>query len=435
MADYAIHDTTLTDISNVIRKKEGSSALIDPAEYAERINLMGMLEYKIIVPSPICDFSDGSDDVPTDFVKIFIPANLNGKSSVSEVQTGRNLLNWSDFSDYSKWKTDISANQSYPTNGSYRGLLINLPIGTYTISFGISASSFPDYLYLCSDDGTASVRLINFAQGQTYYTNTGTFTVESGKIYFLRMGSMSTELLFNALIEKISWGQIERGSTAHSYEQYVDPKTYSANLGRTVYGGEVDIVNGTAEPLNLFATTRDYDGYSISRNGVTMSIESDGKIKFNGTTTSATDFSLYNASIAGNITLTIPKGTYTISNIGSNDVKMIVSGGGRNGFPYREITNGSYTGTVTDDTQPFNYFVFRFASGVTLDNVIVSVQIESGSAVSDYSPYFDPFSFDGQEIDTMLGYNCFISEDGDTSVAYRSSGTIYNYPTGEEASF
>lgn len=64
MADYAIHDTTLTGISNVIRKKDGTQALIDPADYADRINLMGMLEQKSISSQYACIFSDGADDVP-----------------------------------------------------------------------------------------------------------------------------------------------------------------------------------------------------------------------------------------------------------------------------------------------------------------------------------------------------------------------------------
>lgn len=168
---------------------------------------------------------------------------IEGSTETTAYQYGKNLLNWADFSDYSKWETDISANPSFPTNASYRGLMINLPVGTYTISFGISASSAPDYLYLCSDDGATSVRIINFVQGQTYHTNTGTFTIESGKKYFIRMGNMSTEAGFNALIEKFSWGQIEVGSTPTTYEAFKQKTPVVAQFGQTVYTGEYNFID------------------------------------------------------------------------------------------------------------------------------------------------------------------------------------------------
>ena len=85
MADYAIHDTTLTGISNVIRKKDGTSALIDPADYADRINLMGMLEEKTVSSSPIVTFSDGADAVPLKKCEITLPASLDGYNQVDVV--------------------------------------------------------------------------------------------------------------------------------------------------------------------------------------------------------------------------------------------------------------------------------------------------------------------------------------------------------------
>ena len=81
MADYAIHDTTLTGIANVIRKKDGTQALIDPADYADRINLMGMLEVKT-ASGAIASISDGADDVPVkSCVVSFTPSGGGGTPS------------------------------------------------------------------------------------------------------------------------------------------------------------------------------------------------------------------------------------------------------------------------------------------------------------------------------------------------------------------
>lgn len=82
MADYAIHDTTLIGTSNIIRKKEGSSALIDPADYPKRINLMGLLEEKTASGS-IVTFSDGADAVPLKKCEVALSASLDGYSSVT----------------------------------------------------------------------------------------------------------------------------------------------------------------------------------------------------------------------------------------------------------------------------------------------------------------------------------------------------------------
>lgn len=83
MADYAIHDSTLTGIANVIRKKDGTSALIDPADYADRINLMGMLEEKTTTSASIAHIEDGASEVPLKNWLVTLPASLSGYTAVN----------------------------------------------------------------------------------------------------------------------------------------------------------------------------------------------------------------------------------------------------------------------------------------------------------------------------------------------------------------
>ena len=384
MADYAIHDTTLTDISNVIRKKEGSSALIDPADYADRINLMGMLEKKIIVSSPICDFTDGSDDVPTDFVKIFIPANLDGKSSVSEKHTGRNLFN---VADYSQIYTDRDGVDSY----NYRYMIIQLkPNTTYTVSQNSGEYS-----------GTPII-LINNALpvgGANYFdlrkaSDTKTFTTDStGRLYIGSVNSYDDVAYARLQVCNV---QIEFGSTAHSYEPFINPKTYSANLGRTVHGAEVDFVSG--------------EGKEIC-----------GKIVFDGSESRWAEYATGNGYA---IPLTgMKRGTWYTSPLALS-------------YPLPKAPNNDNLGVRIGVNNDGVYVVqANTIEGVT-DLVSFKAWLSENPLTIIYPLDTEiDFTFDGQEIDTMLGYNCFISEDGDTSVAYRASGTVYNYPAGEEASF
>ena len=53
-------------------------------------------------------------------------------------------------------------------------------------------------------------------------------------------------------------------------------------------------------------------------------------------------------------------------------------------------------------------------------DVTFSPMLCYSSAVTPYSPYFAPFTFEGQEIPTRLGYNAFWSDQGDTEVTYRA---------------
>lgn len=259
MADYAIHDTTLIAQADIIRKKFGTSDSQDPAEYADKMNLMGVLEEKAATAASICSFSDGSDDVPMSSVVAHIAPSLTGKNAVNMKQAKKNLL-----------------------------------------------------------------------------------------------------------------------------------------------------------PIIV-----DYPNFESEKNSMTCTLLPNGKLKFNGTTTASTDFTFYPASTPNAPHLYVPNGEYTFSNIGSNDIKMVVSGGSNNGFPYREIVNTSYTGNVTDDTKPFNYVVFRIASGVTLSNVVIEPMLEVGSSASSYEPYAEPTTYTANLGRTVYGADAdLVSGQGKETYGY-----------------
>lgn len=131
-------------------------------------------------------------------------------------------------------------------------------------------------------------------------------------------------------------------------------------------------------------------GYSQTNSGVTMTVNADGSLTFTGTPTSKADFYLSEKAATHLFNLlTVEAGTYTISQSGiPTGVKFITSGGRGNGFPYTELTstNTSATGTVTDGTVPFNYFVIRIPAG-TSSNGTYKLQLETGSSPSTWTPY------------------------------------------------
>lgn len=150
MADYAIHEETLTDVADVIRKKDGTSALIDPADYADRINLMGMLEEKT-VSGAIAHFDDGADTVPLKSLVASIvpiggkgtpqsPIAISGVDAVKITHTGKNMLNPATCQrGYIEGGGGIHVPQAYQE--LYSDYIKVKPDTTYTFSGTVNNSS------------------------------------------------------------------------------------------------------------------------------------------------------------------------------------------------------------------------------------------------------------------------------------------------------
>ena len=217
----------------VFNKKFGTSGQnYPPNGWPDDVNLMGPLPEGTVSGS-IANFSDGADDVPTDSVKITIPASLSGVSSVTETQTGRNLIKPDKYQTASN---NLALGQ---TDGTSFGTF--LKAGTYTISYAITSGSC--YIYRREQNDTSNT---NLGRGTSK-----TFTITAdGDYRFWLYGD-------DAVYANVSDVQLEIGSTAHAYEPYQTPTQYTASLGRTIYGGEVDIVNGegTDENGNDFTFT------------------------------------------------------------------------------------------------------------------------------------------------------------------------------------
>ena len=379
MADYAIHDTTLTGISNVIRKKEGSSALIDPADYPKRINLMGMLEEKT-ASGAIANFSDGADDVPTKSLVVTIAPTLSGVSEVSETQTGSNV--WDE--EWELGAINVTNGQNVANNNFIRS--------TNYISVKPSTTYFK-----CAPQNYLQ---LYYGKDKTYlsygsWNKNTTFTTPSD-CYFVRFYVASEYgTTYNNDIA------LNYPSTFTEYAPY-NGTQYTANLGRTIYGGQVDIVNGTGKEtyaeIDMGDLTWTYDS-TYSR---FISASLPDCIKIDTARTTPILCSAYQVISDGRPISQVPDKSIYLSFHSS-------------GSPLTDafVHDSDYT----DPT--------AFKTAVTGQKIVYQLK---DSAQTD-------FTFDGQEIPTRLGYNAFWSDSGDTEVTYRSSGTVYQYPAAESEEF
>lgn len=365
-----------TEMNTVLNKKFGTTGQDYPTEdWPEDVNLLGLLEIKTASSAPVCSFEDGADDVPTSSVKVTIPPTLSGVSSVTETQTGRNIVNVT-FSDYNA--SNIISNA------------FSLKAGTYTLSLNyIGTPTCGIYLR----DGSAINSPVLFSK---YNDTSLTFTLSEDKatlcftMYYAN-GISSSE---------VSNVQLEYGSTAHDYEPYTTPTTHTASLGRTIYGGEVDIVNGTGQE-----THKEYTASDVT------------SLYWNAKKAEQVDTN-HRASFR----IALPSGYITINNslcYGLPYRTDIASGSGANEGYQLIATAGIYfcidladigMENATSDTPDQDFLDAIHAYG---NNLVICVELATPT----------DFTFDGQEVPTRLGYNAFWSDEGDTEVTYRSSGT------------
>lgn len=219
-------------MDSVLNKKFGTSTTYPAEGWPDNVNLLGPLPEKT-ASGAIVTFSDGADDVPLKKCEITLPASLDGYSSVDVVSAGKNILN-----DSIRGHTGANIYFAHDT-GLQTDFAVRLKAGTYTYSV-VTADGTVSNLYIKNSDTNT-----NITGFPAYSTLSKTFTLEEDTncaVYVYKSGYTDVTDILTA--------QIEVGSTSTTYEPYTAPTTHTADLGRTIYGGKVDIVNGTGTDEN-----------------------------------------------------------------------------------------------------------------------------------------------------------------------------------------
>ena len=247
-------------MNTVLNKKWGTSGTYPPETWPETVNLMGPLEEKTVSGS-VVTFSDGADDVPLKKCEVTIPANLTGVSSVAVVHCGANI--WDKEWEQGSYNTDTGE----PGYSSTR-------IRSKNDIFVKGVTS----IYIVSPE---NVRCIFMDENKTVIgspsaVHNGVVTPTTGAVYMRWYtgagygGTYNNDISFNLDITDTDY---------HAY----NGTTHTANLGKTIYGGEVDIVNGIAEPTNIVDIPSNLTtGTSV---GMTFSATADGGVSYSGTAT------------------------------------------------------------------------------------------------------------------------------------------------------
>jgi hypothetical protein len=228
----AIKYSNCNAVGSMLNKKFSTDRGFKPVEWESAISKLTPLAEGTVSGS-ICNIVNGADDVPVSSWQVTLPASLDGYTEVNGVRTGKNL-----FDGYTKGYGVNSSTGAIFTNnnGAISGYIPIKPNTAFYVS-GLTDTihSFiayykADKTYISRTNGSNRTYVSATTPNECYfvivyqYANNDVGTIDD-------VDNLQT--------------QLEVGSTATTYEPYTAPTTATASLGRTVYGGTADVVNGT----------------------------------------------------------------------------------------------------------------------------------------------------------------------------------------------
>ena len=221
-----------SDMDTVLNKKFSTSTTYPPTDWPDNVNLMGPLPEKT-ASGAIANITDGADGVPIKNWLVTLPASLDGYTEVNGVKAGKNLASGGVY-EYNARNMIIAP--------------VYLRAGIYTVSFNRGVNV--QYIYIRKGE---TVSLVGDAYATKSNSTFFTFTADEDTYYYAQLYRTNTSDTWEDY--PVTQPQIEVGSTATAYEAYTAPTTYTASLGRTIYGGTADIVTGEGEDENGNAFT------------------------------------------------------------------------------------------------------------------------------------------------------------------------------------
>ena len=342
-------------MDSVLNKKFGTSKTYPAEGWPDNVNLLGPLPEKT-VSGAIVTFSDGADAVPLKKCEITLPASLDGYSEVDVIHTGKNML------DYSSMVYGyVQANgqfATYHTQGEMRSGFIPVKPNT-------------QYHLALETEGTApawvGIGHYSDANVESFIRRTDYWGFTTGaNTHYVVVSARNFEEATNC--------QLELGAVTTTFEPYSPIDTHTATLGRTIYGGSVEVVAGEGKSTHAKVKVSD--------------------LTWTKQTASGRDFFIAQVS---DMKTGTPK-----------DIDSVLPYGG-------EITVAAMAdkslASWTNSLQIYD-------TDITSVSELLEAYGNDGISYPLATP--ETFTFDPVPIDSKLGANTIWSDSGDTEVTYRA---------------
>lgn len=265
--------STANAIGATLNKKFNTSRGFKPKEWASAASKLEPLPERT-ASGAIANITDGADGVPLKNWLVTLPASLDGYTEVNGYKQGANVIDYaSNLTSGTSGGLTFSASSdgaiSYSGTASSTFAYITAKFDfaiksgqTFTFSRNTAFSYIHRITLTFSDDTTANVSI---SANDTSVTYTPAKDVKAVR---LLVAGLATSTSYNDTV----YLQTEYGSTATAYEPYEAPTQYTASLGRTIYGGTVDIITGEGEDDGAVVTLDENGSYGISLGSTTNRI-------------------------------------------------------------------------------------------------------------------------------------------------------------------
>ena len=231
-----------SDMDTVLNKKLGTSTTYPPTDWPDTVNLMGPLPEKT-ASGAIANITDGADGVPVKNWQVTLPASLDGYSEIGCTKSGKNLFDKNNANEIDGYITTTGFSTG---NANAKTIYIPIKSGeTYTVS----KTAGQRFQIATAEVIPSNNAVFTNRQAQSGSQSSLTITAGANDTYlwaWIFLDGTDT----GTLADMLASVQIEYGSTATAYEAYTAPTTATASLGRTIYGGTADVVNGTGTDEN-----------------------------------------------------------------------------------------------------------------------------------------------------------------------------------------
>ena len=346
---------------------------------------------------------------------------LDGDTT-QQTYSGKNMLNVPDGSQTNngiKWtrESGVCHGVGTLTDQTYSNMVghidLNLPAGYYSFSIG---EALPSTLQIefSTRDNNETRRNYRISAGAT----STTLNFPNGlKWTGISLANGTIGQSVDVTIKNI---QVEAGSSATTYEPYVG----GIPAPNPDYPQDINVVTGdqtvTVNGKNLFSVPE-----TETKNGVTLTKNSDGSFNLVGTATSNATFNI-------KLNTVLESGTYILSKSGGN-FNAVVQDYSGSSWLSQLITLNYNSNSVTSSINPVGNstsFVIQARSGITYNLQNVQVQLEKGSSVTQFVAYKTP-----QTYPISLGSTELCKIDDYQDYIYKSGGDWYVHKAIEKIIF
>ena len=361
-------------IGAMLNKKYYTSDGFAPKRWASAISKLKALTTNTASGSVIA-ITDGADDMELLNYEATIPARLDPVPSIHVKRTGKNIID----NKSSAWENGTINSSGDNASGS----------GTRTIDYySVKGGATITISGIVAPSTTSDFRIFYYDNNKDFisYRNYSASYILPDNVRYIRIRNVS--------VSDISSLQIEYGSSATSYEEFITPVTYEASLGRSIYGGSANLITG------------------------------EGKVNVNRVQIKDLSWTYYTSGTnpifyAGNVT--------NMKTYARGEMPNIAIGG----YTKRTAHSRSYLSSNMADME---CSAIENAQTITFRNDSYTSREAMLEAIGDeYIVYEttteESFTFDPITIKTMEGNNDFWVNEGDSGIEYYQKPTAYTRAT------